>query len=348
MEDRVVGNNTHRKFFILVPVYKVEKYVKECIESVLNQDYSNFTMILVDDGSPDSSGSICDRYAEQDDRIHVIHKRNGGLISARQAAREYLFRNLDRRNSFTIYLDSDDSLKHNALSTINDIIDTYQCDMVIYGFDRVIDGKIITQYNQKNEFFGCVLDRRELYHIVLEDNMYNALWRKAISSDLLQNIDYSEYFGISHGEDLLQSLPYYAKAKKTMFITDHLYNYSVNPNSITESVDKKSFQLNTVVRNITLCQLECEKIWTREDYNRYFSFCKKQLKKEIILVSNLEVSDKEKELYLDQISHDPYYHKILSQRDVLDVLLVLLAKKKYKCLLEFLRIRRFALSLIGR
>lgn len=348
MEDRVVGNNAHRKFYILVPVYKVEKYVKDCIESVLNQDYTNFMMILVDDGSPDSSGSICDRYAEHDDRIHVIHKRNSGLISARQAAREYLLKNLDIRNSFTIYLDSDDSLKYNALSTINDIIDAYQCDMVVYGFDRVIDGKIMTQYNQKNEFFGCVSDRRELYHIVLEDNMYNALWRKAISSDLLQNIDYSEYFGISHGEDLLQSLPYYAKAKKTMFITDHIYNYSVNPNSITESVDERSFQLNTVVRNVTLRQLESENTWMKEDYHRYFSFCKKQLEKEILLVSNLQVSDTEKKMYLDQIVHDPYYQKILSQRNVSDVLLVLLAKKKYKFLLEFLRIGRFVLGLIGR
>ena len=73
-------------FYICVPVYKAEKYIHKCITSVLNQTYGNFKLILVDDGSPDKCGEICDEYAKQDDRVVVIHQKNMGLLAARQAA----------------------------------------------------------------------------------------------------------------------------------------------------------------------------------------------------------------------------------------------------------------------
>lgn len=76
------------KFSIVVPIYNVEKYLKQCIESIVNQSYKDIEIILVDDGSTDSSSAICDEYAEKDGRITVIHKANGGLVSARKAGNE--------------------------------------------------------------------------------------------------------------------------------------------------------------------------------------------------------------------------------------------------------------------
>ena len=77
---------------IIVPIYKVEDYIRECIDSILAQTYPDFELILVDDGSPDDCGRICDDYAEEDDRIKVVHKKNGGLTSARNAGLEALQR----------------------------------------------------------------------------------------------------------------------------------------------------------------------------------------------------------------------------------------------------------------
>ncbi len=91
---------------VIVPVYKVEIFLKRCIDSILEQTFTNFEIILVDDGSPDNCGSICDEYALEDDRIHVIHRSNGGLSAARNTAINWVFENSD--SEFISFIDSDD------------------------------------------------------------------------------------------------------------------------------------------------------------------------------------------------------------------------------------------------
>ena len=98
---------------VIIPVYRVEKYIRTCLDSVLNQSYTNWEMILVDDGSPDRSGEICDEYAERDQRITVVHKQNGGLSSARNAALD-----LPPRGEFVTFLDSDDFWHKDYLKSI--------------------------------------------------------------------------------------------------------------------------------------------------------------------------------------------------------------------------------------
>lgn len=119
--------NMH-KFSIIIPVYKVENYLQECIESVINQTYSNWELILVDDGSPDRCGEICDEYAAKDQRIRVIHKENGGLSSARNAG-------LNMANGdYVIFLDSDDYwYLSTMLEEINEKIDKCDPDILIFG-----------------------------------------------------------------------------------------------------------------------------------------------------------------------------------------------------------------------
>lgn len=91
---------------IIVPVYNVEKYLNRCVNSILTQTFSDFELILVDDGSPDNCGKICDEYAEKDSRIHVIHKENGGLSDARNAGLDWIFENSD--SEWVSFIDSDD------------------------------------------------------------------------------------------------------------------------------------------------------------------------------------------------------------------------------------------------
>ena len=103
-------------FSIITPVYNAEKYIEKCIESIQDQTFSNFELLLVNDGSSDNSGELCDSYAVKDSRIQVFHKRNGGVSSARNFA-------LDKaKGKYIIFLDSDDYFTLNALDVCKDIL----------------------------------------------------------------------------------------------------------------------------------------------------------------------------------------------------------------------------------
>ena len=101
------------EFSVIVPVYKVEKYLDRCIGSILAQTFSDFELILIDDGSPDNSGQICDEYAGKENRIHVIHKENGGVSTARNAGLDIA------PGKFIVFVDSDDEVASNYLEILS-------------------------------------------------------------------------------------------------------------------------------------------------------------------------------------------------------------------------------------
>ena len=103
-------------FSVIVPIYNIEKYLRRCIDSVLAQSFEDYELILVDDGSPDSCPAICDEYAEKDARIKVIHKKNGGLVSARQAGIT------EAAGDYVFHLDGDDAMCEGALKSAYEII----------------------------------------------------------------------------------------------------------------------------------------------------------------------------------------------------------------------------------
>lgn len=118
---------------VIVPVYNVERYVNECVESICNQSYSNIEIILVDDGSTDHSGEICDEWAEKDQRITVIHKPNGGLSDARNVA-------IDQAGgAWLMFVDGDDTISSDAVESLYDAVVNYECDMAVCNMVRVYD-----------------------------------------------------------------------------------------------------------------------------------------------------------------------------------------------------------------
>jgi len=123
----------HEKVSVIVPIYKVEKYLRECIDSIINQTYTNLEIILVDDGSPDNCGAICDEYTLKDFRIRVIHKENGGLSHARNAGLDIA------TGDYYCFVDSDDMLPDHSVRTLLDLMKTHSGDMVIAGFERFSD-----------------------------------------------------------------------------------------------------------------------------------------------------------------------------------------------------------------
>ena len=139
----------HRKISVIIPVYKVEKYLKRCVESVVNQTYKNIEIILVNDGSPDKCGEICDKYARIDSRIKVIHKENGGLSSARNAGLDIA------SGDYIMFVDSDDWISEVSLEKLYDYIEA-DYDIINFKFSFVKENSkelIETHNNIKDSYF---------------------------------------------------------------------------------------------------------------------------------------------------------------------------------------------------
>lgn len=254
--------NNNIKFSIMTPVYKVERYLPECIESVLGQTYGNFEFILVDDGSPDHSGEICEEYAKKDSRIRVFHKPNGGLMHTRRYALERA------QGDYYVFLDSDDYLSLDTLETLSRYISETGVDCVIYGFEWL---RPEGTSHIKCSSYDCgrvITDKRELYNIVFNDEAYNSLCRKCAKASCFDGRDHSRYYHIKRGEDLLQSLEIIENAGSFLFIPETLYCYRVNPASITHSDSYEGYRANFEVRETVLEFLGKSGVFTEEDYDR--------------------------------------------------------------------------------
>lgn len=197
---------------IIVPIYKVEEYLDECIESIINQTYSNIEIILVDDGSPDRCPQLCDEWAKKDNRIKVIHKENGGVSSARNAGINLA------KGDWIWFVDSDDSVEKDALA---DIINyTADNDLVIF------DSKLNEQYIKDENFFS-----KYYFRYAFGFEPWNKLYRKSIIEDHGLRFDLKEKIG----EDLLFNIMYYKFAEKYYFTDKHCYNYRIREKSAMNS-----------------------------------------------------------------------------------------------------------------
>ena len=240
------------KLSISIPIYNVENYLVQCLESVINQTLIDIEIILVDDGSTDSCGYICDEYAKKDSRIIVIHKENGGLASARQAALNIA------RGTYFCACDADDwvekdmyqLLYNEAIRTDADIV---MCDYFI----EYEDGRTITSHLKRlNDCENIFLDK------VLNGNFPNMVWNKIYKRDIFQKYNIYWEQGIDLGEDFLISLKIFQNPIKISCIQKPLYHYRriINSSSYTNNVSYKTFKQNVFIR-----------IWIKDhiDTNKY-------------------------------------------------------------------------------
>ena len=225
------------KFSIIIPIYKVEQYLHECVDSVLNQTFRDFEVILVDDGSPDSCPLICDEYAQKDKRVKVIHKPNGGLADARNAGLDVA------EGDYICFIDSDDYLINNhVLSLLADKTQTNP-DVVHY--------KFIEWYERDGHLGKCNFDYRvetegrtvaEIYcELIDKDAYYNSAWSKIIKRNLLHENNIQFEKGIL-GEDNEWYYHVVMVAKSLMLVDEPLYVYRRRGNSITTSITEKNLR----------------------------------------------------------------------------------------------------------
>lgn len=224
---------------VIVPIYKVEKYLNRCVDSLLNQTFTDFELILVDDGSPDNCGRICDEYAEKDNRIHVIHKENGGLSDARNAGLNYA------TGEYIVFVDSDDFVEPDLLEkAYNTIKNGY--DIVSYGFNVIgVDGNIstITHMEAGKEF--RFEKQTDYLNFILRIFMNFGVGWEAVSR--IYRRDIIEKYGLRFednsrifAEDMYFNLCYIVHTKTMYALKDCLYNYLRRNDSIMGKDIKKS------------------------------------------------------------------------------------------------------------
>jgi len=213
---------------IIVPVYKVEKYIDKCINSILNQTYKKLEIILVDDGSPDNSGKICDSFAKQDNRIKVIHKENGGVSSARNKGLEVA------SGQWITFVDSDDWIENDFCELLLNNAITYNADIVLCGYNRVtLSG--VDKIRNTNKIIE--IDENEYLKNVLNPQTgFGFCHMKLYKHKCIKNIEFKE--GLPVGEDALFNEQISKKIKKAIFLEKSLYNYRINDDSVVRRFDK--------------------------------------------------------------------------------------------------------------
>lgn len=210
------------KFSIVIPVYNVEEYLEECIESILAQTYTDYEIILVDDGSTDQSGEICDRYVQTyADRVVVIHNRNQGQMRARNCGIQYA------SGDICLFIDSDDCVRQDYLARIFDRFQAADCDLLLFNGSSHKDFSspfFTFSFHDGQVFEGD--DKRFIYELAVTTRNLNVLWIKAVSMELVRQAQ-NEHHGFEgrNGEDLLYSLPMISKAQRICYLDECLYYY---------------------------------------------------------------------------------------------------------------------------
>lgn len=170
---------------IIVPIYNVEQYLCRCVDSLINQTYKDLEIILVDDGSPDRCGEICDEYAKRDDRIIVIHKRNGGLSEARNSGKE------KSKGEYLMFIDSDDWIELDTCEVVVEIAMTHDADMVPFGVrDVYSNGDSKDWLPFKSGLMGKEECMSALIYNMHKYGIFNYACNKLYSRRLLENVEF--------------------------------------------------------------------------------------------------------------------------------------------------------------
>lgn len=218
--------NTNDLISVIIPVYNVEKYLSQCINSILNQTIKNLEIILVDDGSLDDSGNICDEFSKKDNRIVVIHKENNGLSSARNAGLEIA------KGNYVCFVDSDDWLDENMYETLLKLIKDTNSDISCCRFFKTADSeeKIPSINDEIIQSFNNIEGLSNFYTDLYTQTV--VAWNKLYARKLFDNVIYP--IGKIH-EDEGTTYKLFYKANKITYTNKSLYYYRTTPNSITTS-----------------------------------------------------------------------------------------------------------------
>lgn len=224
------------KVSVVVPIYKVEKYINRCIESILNQTYSNIEVILVNDGSPDNCGKIAERYSQIDNRVKVIHKNNGGLSDARNFGMKHV------TGEYLIFVDSDDWIEQTMIEVLVNNCIKHKADVVQSAFYYAYEDKLLLDnrfHSRKEE--PIILDNRTLmYELVKNEKVKNFAWGKLYKTKMILDITFEK--GVLF-EDVYWAYKVMHLVNKYLIIHEPLYNYFQRNDSIVTTYTSKNLDI---------------------------------------------------------------------------------------------------------
>jgi len=240
--------NKDVKVSIIVAAYNVEKFIKDCIESIITQTYSNFELIIVNDGSNDSSGAICNSFAKNDARIKVVHQENKGLVNARKSGLQIA------SGKYVLYIDGDDYVESNFCELL--IMETYNfdADIVIGGYIRNYRGRMITVKNilpagrYENDKTKKIWDKMIFTGNFFSHGISTYSWGKLFKRDILISIQMAIPSNITIGEDAACVYPYISICKKIVITNASNYHYVQHQSSMLKNSSNISEEINKLSR----------------------------------------------------------------------------------------------------
>lgn len=221
------------KISIITAVYKAESFLRRCVDSIIAQTYLDWELILVDDGSPDKSGNICDEYAAKDSRIKVIHKVNGGVSSARQMGLEFC------TGDYIVHADSDDWLSPIMLELLSSHAKETDADVILFDFYRVTNGKELLIKQQP-----AALENIQVLKDIIGGRLYASCWSKLVKRSTVLKYGASFPQGINLGEDKCFLASLMKNSVSVSYLGEALYYYdaTINEESLVRRITKESME----------------------------------------------------------------------------------------------------------
>lgn len=237
------------RFSIIVPVFKTEAYLRECVDSILNQSYQDYEIILVDDGSPDACPQMCDEYAAAHECIQVVHQQNRGLLLARRAGISIA------KGDYVMHVDSDDYLLEGALQRIHDTLIEYPVDLLFFDYisgksSEVEEKRIKIRDEESVTTFETTKEKEKLQRQILVGGFLGSLSIKVTKRTIVDvNVDYSPWRTVANGEDQFQSFPLIDKAQSFVYLPEPLYYYRRDNESMSKRYGEKDFDSFKFLQN---------------------------------------------------------------------------------------------------
>lgn len=230
---------------IIVPIYNIEKYLAHCIDSVLKSTMTDFELILVDDGSKDSSGSICDDYLARDERIRVVHQANGGISSARNRGLALA------RGEYVIFIDGDDEIKPEMLSELFEALETTDSDFAMVRAYTIDDDGVINSPVKADKTLVRLITQEDYMRCLFERNEFGfpVVWNKLYRREVIEGMTFKSI----DAEDIEWTTRVTMRAEKISLIERPLYGYRLRPTSIT----RQSAGVNPAIANRLDTYLMC-------------------------------------------------------------------------------------------
>lgn len=244
--------NKFPKISVIVPVYNAEQYLPRCIDSILSQTFTDFELLMIDDGSTDNSGEICDEYEKKDDRIRVFHKENEGISVTREFGINHV------NGQFIQFVDSDDWIEFNMLELMYN-------QAIITGAD-IVGCNFIQEYENKSLNTKAIYKDKESFTLSVISNYWGVLWKLLIHHQLFVKNNIHFPAGINGGEDYFVVTQLLLNCNIVSFVDSHLYHYVRYNNTSfisTPSFEKLMYQVKAtyLVENV-LKKMSKEKIYS--------------------------------------------------------------------------------------